>query len=81
MLACWQAAFYSSWSVLAHVIRLNAKVLGMKSTGKYSSMSSSQTPPRRGVRFAKGFQNVAAPLHMSEASVGGYDIEERLPLP
>lgn len=71
VLARRQAALCSSWSVLAHVIRLNAKVLD------HVVFPDATTPWRP---LAKGFQNVAAPLHMSEALVGGYDIEERLPL-
>lgn len=77
----------SSWSVLAYVhftaSRRSARVLGRPGwqDAQYSSTPSCPAPPNRGVSWErKGFQNVAAPLYMFEA-LGGYGIEERLPLP
>lgn len=73
----------SSWSVLAYVqCTASRRSARPPRLARHAVLVHAVLPgaAKRWSILAKGFQNVAAPLHMFEA-LGGYDIEERLILP
>lgn len=71
-----------SWHT--YILRHHAQVLGrlglLDTQHSHTALAPSCLARRDdAASWAKGFQNVAAPLHMFEA-LGGYDVEERLSL-
>lgn len=71
-----------SWHT--YILRHHAQVLGrlglLDRQHSHTALAPSCLARRDdAASWAKGFQNVAAPLHMFEA-LGGYDVEERLSL-